>query len=196
MEILINILDYIKTNIDNNYTLTLIFFFIFLILFNSFSIPGNLIFISSTGYFFGIYIGFFISITSIVLGSFIFFLFANLYTKKLIPKKIYKYSINLKNHIKDSSLEYLIIFRMIPGTPLFLQNILLSFLNISKIKFILSSFLGFTPLVFVVVFVGNQFKDLNKFKNLSFIDFFSFNFLIFIVLIIIFLLIRIFYKNK
>ena len=196
MEILINILDYIKTNIDNNYTLTLIFFFIFLILYNSFSIPGNLIFISSTGYFFGIYIGFFISITSIVLGSFIFFLFANLYTKKLIPKKIYKYSINLKNHIKDSSLEYLIIFRMIPGTPLFLQNILLSFLNISKIKFILSSFLGFTPLVFVVVFVGNQFKDLNKFKNLSFIDFFSFNFLIFIVLIIIFLLIRIFYKNK
>ena len=196
MEILINILDYIKTNIDNNYTLTLIFFFIFLILYNSFSIPGNLIFISSTGYFFGIYIGFFISITSIVLGSFIFFLFANLYTKKLIPKKIYKYSIYLKNHIKDSSLEYLIIFRMIPGTPLFLQNILLSFLNISKIKFILSSFLGFTPLVFVVVFVGNQFKDLNKFKNLSFIDFFSFNFLIFIVLIIIFLLIRIFYKNK
>ena len=196
MEILINILDYIKTNIDNNYTLTLIFFFIFLILYNSFSIPGNLIFISSTGYFFGIYIGFFISITSIVLGSFIFFLFANLYTKKLIPKKIYKYSIYLKNHIKDSSLEYLIIFRMIPGTPLFLQNILFSFLNISKIKFILSSFLGFTPLVFVVVFVGNQFKDLNKFKNLSFIDFFSFNFLIFIVLIIIFLLIRIFYKNK
>jgi uncharacterized membrane protein YdjX (TVP38/TMEM64 family) len=85
---------------------------------------------------------------------------------------------------------------MIPGVPLFLQNLLLSLLNITKIKFILSSFVGFTPLVFIIVFVGNQLTNIDKLKNLSISEIFSFKYLIFIFFFIIFLLIRIIYKNK
>ena len=155
MEILLNFLDHIKINVENNFILTFLFFFIFLLFYSSFSIPGNPIFIAATGYFFGIYIGYFISIIALVLGSLIFFSFFNIFIRKIFPGIFDKYVNNLNKYISNSSIEYLIIFRMIPGPPLFLQNLLLSFLNIDKIKFILTSFIGFTPLVFFMVFIAN-----------------------------------------
>ena len=85
---------------------------------------------------------------------------------------------------------------MIPGPPLLLQNLLLSFLNITKINFIISSFVGFSPIVFATVFIGNQLNDIDKIKNVSLNDIISFKFLIFIFCIIIFLSIRILYKKK
>jgi len=66
-------LDFLNTYIDTNYNFSILIFFVFLLVYNTFSIPGNLIFVVSTGYFFGIYIGYIISILSIVLGSLIFF---------------------------------------------------------------------------------------------------------------------------
>lgn len=196
MEIFLNFLNYIEINVEYNFIFTFLIFFIFLLIYNSFSIPGNPIFIATTGYFFGIYIGYFMSIITLVLGSLIFFIFFNFFIKKILPGIFYKYSNNIKNYISNSSLEYLIIFRMLPGPPLFLQNSILSFLNITKIKFILSTFIGFTPFVFFLVFIGNQFKDIDKLKKLSINDIFSFKFLIFLFFFIIFLLLRIRYKKK
>ena len=66
-------LDFLNIYIDTNYNFSILIFFVFLLFYNTFSIPGNLIFVVSTGYFFGIYIGYIISILSIVLGSLIFF---------------------------------------------------------------------------------------------------------------------------
>ena len=196
METFLSFLDYIKINVEYNFILTFLIFFIFLIFYSSFSIPGNPIFITATGYFFGIYIGYFISIISLVLGSLIFFSFFNFFIRKIFPGFINKYVNNLNKYISNSTIEYLIIFRIIPGTPLFLQNLLLSFLKITKKKFILTSFIGFTPIVFLMAFVGNQLNDIDKLKDFSINDFFSFKFLIFIFFFIIFLLIRIFYKKK
>ena len=196
MEILLNFLDYIKLNVENNYVFTFFLFFIFLLIYNSFSIPGNLIFVASTGYFFGIYIGYFLSIFSLVLGSLLFFSFSQFFIEKIFSNFINKYRNNFQRYLSNSSIEYLIIFRMIPGPPLFLQNLILSFLNISKIKFFITSFIGFSPLIFIVVFIGNQLSDIDKIKTLSFNDIFSFKFLIFILCLIFFLSLRIFYKKK
>ena len=196
MEILLNFLDYIKLNVENNYVFTFFLFFIFLLIYNSFSIPGNLIFVASTGYFFGIYIGYFLSIFSLVLGSLLFFSFSQFFIEKIFSNFINKYRNNFQRYLSNSSIEYLIIFRMIPGPPLFLQNLILSFLNISKIKFFITSFIGFSPLIFIVVFIGNQLSDIDKIKTLSFNDIFSFKFLIFILCLIFFLSFRIFYKKK
>ena len=196
MEILFNFFDFIKINVEYNFYFTFLIFFIFLLFYNTFAIPGSFIFISATGYFFGIYLAYFIGIFTLVFGSFIFFSFSTIFFKKLFPKIINNYTVNIENYISNSSLEYLIIFRMIPGPPLFLQNLLLSLINIKKINFIISSFIGFSPVVFVSVYVGHQLKEIDKLKNISFNDIFSFKFLIFIFCIIIFLLIRIFYKKK
>ena len=196
MSIFYLFLDYIKINIENNFIITFVIFLIFLTIYISFSIPGNLIFICSTGYFFGIYFGFLISIFSLVFGSLIFFIFISIIMKKFIPKIYQKYSEKANKYISGSSLEYLIIFRMIPGPPLMLQNICLSITNISKTKFLISSFLGFSPLTFVAVFVGYQLNNFQNLKNIKINSIFSLEFFLFISLIIFFLIIRIIFKKK
>ena len=190
------ILNYIEVSIDNNFYLTFFIFFTFLLIYNIFSIPGNLIFIASTGYFFGILLGFLISITSIVLGSLIFFLYASFILKKYLPNLFYKFSKKINNYISNSSFEYLIMLRIIPGPPLILQNLILSTLNVKKFNFITSSFIGFSPIILVVVFFGNQLTNFDKLKDFSLKNVFSLEFLIFIILIFFILLVRILYKKN
>jgi len=189
-------LDFIKLNIENNFILTFLLFFVFLLFYSAFSIPGNLIFIASTGYFFGIYFGFILSILGLVFGSLIFFIFSKYFFKKIFPNIYLKYSNNVSNYISKSSIEYLIIFRMIPGLPLILQNLCLSLLDIKKGAFILTSLVGFSPIVFTTVFIGYQFNNIDNLKKLSFSDLFSKEFIIFIILIITILIIKIIYKKN
>ena len=196
MEILITFLDYIKFNIEYNFMFTFFLFFTFMLFYNSFSLPGNIIFMASAGYFFGILLGFFLSIITLVFGSFLFFTFIHYFLKIIKPNFIDKYIKSLQNYISKSTISYLIIFRMIPGIPLFLQNLLLSFINISKKNFLISSFFGFTPIVFIVVFIGHTLNDINKIKELSVSDFFSYNSIIFILFLSIIMGVKFFYKKK
>ena len=135
------------------------------------------------------------SILSLVLGSLVFFIFSKFFLKKLFPNIYLKYSNNVSNYISKSSIEYLIIFRMLPGLPLMMQNLCLSLLNIKKTTFFLTSLVGFSPIVFTTVFIGYQLNNLDNLKKLSLADLFSKEFIIFIIFIITFLIIKIIYKK-
>ena len=195
MDIIYDFLVYFKLMVSDYYFYSLFFFFIFLLIYNSFCIPGNIFFIAASGYFYGLFIGFLISIITIVLGSLFFFTFSSFIFKNFFSKTFYKYSKNIDKHISNSSLEYLIIFRFIPGTPLMIQNLLLSILNIKKTLFIISTLLGLSPFVLLIVYFGNH---LNKFDNLTKITFstlLSTEFLIFLIIMISLLGLRIFLKK-
>ena len=112
-------------------------------------------------------------------------------------KKYYMKIANKINFfIKDSSIEYLIIFRLIQGNPLFFQNLCLSFLNISKTKFILTSIAGLSPSIIIFTYVGSKLLQIYEIKNITYNEIFSKEF-IFILIIFIFLLIfRIIYNYK
>ena len=197
MDIIFIILEYIKTQVDNNFYFSFICISFFLFIYNSFSIPGNTIFMVAIGYFFGIYLGYLISISTLVLGSLIFFIFSSVFLEKISPKTIVRYSGKIDQYISNSAIEYLIIFRMIPGPPLFLQNLILSLLKISKTKFLLSSFIGFSPLVFILVFFGHNLSNFNYIKTFRLNDILSLKFILFIFFIIILLVVRIiFIKRK
>ena len=196
MEIFFLILDFIKLNVEINYFITLLILFIYLFLHNSLSLPGGIIFFAASGYFYGIYIGFLISIISLVLGSLFFFVYVSLLLKKIFPEKYKNYSKKITTYLADSSFEYLILIRMIPGPPLMLQNLLLSILNIKKTLFSLTTFIGFSPIVFVSVFFGYQLNNFNSLKSIIFSDIFSLEFLIFIFFIIILVFLKVFYKKK
>ena len=189
-------LNFLNIYIDTNYNFSILIFFVFLLVYNTFSIPGNLIFIVSAGYFFGIYIGYIISILSIVLGSLIFFTFSKLFLKKLFTNIYDKYSTKINKYISNSSIEYLILFRMIPGPPLMMQNVFLSILKINSIKFILTSFIGFSPIIFVAVYFGSKIKSFESIKNITINSILSRDFLIFVGLMIFFLSLRIIFKKK
>ena len=196
MDFVLYFLDYIQLKIEHNYYFSLIIFLSLMILYNSFSLPGNPIFMTSAGFLYGISIGFFVSIIGIVLGSLIFYLFVSFLFKKIFPSFYNKYSSKAHSYLSDSTFEYLIIFRMIPGFPLIVQNLVLTILKIDKLKFIISSIIGFSPLVFAFVYFGKQLNNISKLKSFTFSDIFSLEILILIFLLILLISIRIVYVKK
>lgn len=196
IDVIFNFLLQFDLLIKNNLELSLILYFLFSFLFFTFSLPGSLIIILASSFFFGFITGFIINITTIVLGSLCFFLFFKNIFKKYFNKQIEKFSDKLNKIIKKSSFEYLVLLRLIFGVPLFVQNLFLSTLNISKTKFIISSFIGFTPYFLLFSFIGNQFSDLIEVKEFQLSNILSFELILIFLLLIIFLLLRIFFKFK
>ena len=196
IDVIFNFLIQFDLLIKNNLELSLILYFLFSFLFFTFSLPGSLIIILASSFFFGFITGFIINITTIVLGSLCFFLFFKNIFKKYFNKQIEKFSDKLNKIIKKSSFEYLVLLRLIFGVPLFVQNLFLSTLNISKTKFIISSFIGFTPYFLLFSFIGNQFSNLIEIKEFQLSNILSFELILIFLILIIFLLIRIFFKFK
>ncbi len=196
IDVIFNFLIQFDLLIKNNLELSLILYFLFSFLFFTFSLPGSLIIILASSFFFGFITGFIINITTIVLGSLCFFLFFKNLFKKYFNKQIEKFSDKLNKIIKKSSFEYLVLLRLIFGVPLFVQNLFLSTLNISKTKFIISSFIGFTPYFLLFSFIGNQFSNLIEIKEFQLSNILSFELILIFLILIILLLIRIFFKFK
>ena len=196
IDVIFNFLIQFDLLIKNNLELSLILYFLFSFLFFTFSLPGSLIIILASSFFFGFITGFIINITTIVLGSLCFFLFFKNLFKKYFNKQIEKFCDKLNTIIKKSSFEYLVLLRLIFGVPLFVQNLFLSTLNISKTKFIISSFIGFTPYFLLFSFIGNQFSDLIEIKEFQLSNILSFELILIFLLLIIFFLLRIFFKFK
>ncbi len=196
IDIIFNFLIQFDLLVKNNIELSLVLYFLFSFLFFTFSLPGSLIIILASSFFFGFITGFIINITTIVLGSLCFFLFFKNIFKKYFYKQIEKFSGKLNRIIKKSSFEYLVLIRLIFGVPLFVQNLFLSTLNISKTKFIISSFIGFSPYFLIFSFIGNQFSDLIEVKEFQLSNILSFELILIFLILIIFLLLRIFFKFK
>ncbi len=196
IDFIFNFLIQFDLLIKNNLELSLFLYFLFSFLFFTFSLPGSLIIILASSFFFGFITGFIINITTIVLGSLCFFLFFKNIFKKYLNKQIEKFSDKLNKIIKKSSFEYLVLLRLIFGVPLFVQNLFLSTLNISKTKFIISSFIGFTPYFLLFSFIGNQFSDLIEVKEFQLSNILSFELILIFLVLIMFLLLRIFFKFK
>ena len=188
------ILNYIQILVFDNYLLALISYFIFCLLFFFLSLPGGIIVTLSSGFFFGFYIGFLINIISITIGSLFFIILSKYFLANYFNNYLLKYTDKLNKIIKKSSYEYLILIRLIFGIPLFIQNLFISTLEISKFKFILSSFIGFTPYFLIFSFVGDKISNLLEIKSFSIKNIFSIEIIVILIILVLILIFRIFYK--
>ena len=182
-DFIINSLLQFNVIIENNYELSIILYFIFSLIFFTMSLPGTLIIVLASSFFFGFYVGFLINIISVVFGSLIFFIFF----KKIFNKYFIKYLDNYSEKLNKL---------VISAIPLFVQNIFLSTLHISKKKFLISSFLGLSPYFLFFTFVGDQFSSLIELKSFKMKDFLTTEFILIILVLIIILISRIFFKIK
>ena len=182
--------------IEINYILSIFLFFTFILFYSIFSLPGLIVFFVFSGYIFGIFISYLICIVSFSLGSFCFFIISKNILSKLFKKYYAKYTNKVNKFIKNSTLEYLIIFRLIPGTPLMVQNIILSLLDISSFRFILSTSIGATPFILFSILIGNKLNNIDSLKNFNSKDIFTVDLLLILFVIIFFIMIRVIYKKK
>ena len=194
-EIIFNFLINLNEFVSTYYIFSFCLFFIISTLYFTFSLPGGIIIILSSGFFFGFIGGFFLNIISICLGSLIFIIFSKTLIKGLFEKYYVKFSDKLSTYIKSSSYEYLILIRLIIGPPLLFQNICISLLNISKTKILITSFIGFTPLMLLFSYLGSHVSNIIELKAFTIADIFTSEIIIIFVLIISILFFRIFIKK-
>ena len=185
----------INNFINTYYIFSFIIYFIFSIVFFMFSLPGGLIILMGSGFFFGFLNGFLINITSISLGSLIFITFSNNLFKKLFNKAYNKYSKKISGYISSSSYEYLILIRLVVGPPLIFQNLCISLLDISKTKILISSVIGFSPSMFIFSYSGNHASNIIQLKEFTLSKLISFEILLVLIFLIILTLLKIFFKK-
>tara|TARA_B100000575_G_scaffold275446_1_gene260050 strand:+ start:1377 stop:1982 length:606 start_codon:yes stop_codon:yes gene_type:complete len=188
------ILNYMQSLVDSNYLSALVIYFLFCFLFFFLSLPGGLIITLSSGFFFGFYIGFFINIISITLGSLFFTIISKYLLINFFKNFLSKYLNKLKRIMKKSTLEYLILIRIILGTPLIIQNLFISTLEISKFKFIISSLIGFTPYTLIFSYAGDRLSNLMEIKYFSLASFITIEIIIIIIIFVGIIILRIFSK--
>ena len=194
-EIILSIFSNVNYFINNYYIYSFCLYFILSIFFFTLSLPGGPIILIGSGFFFGFFLGFILNLFSISLGSLIFIILSKTILSKLFNKYYDKFSGKLSNYIKDSSYEYLILIRLIIGPPLVFQNICISLLNIPKFKIFFSSIIGFTPLMLLFSYLGSYVSNIIELQSFTFSKIFSPEILFIIVLLIVLISLRIYYKR-
>ena len=182
--------------IEDNFYFNFIIYFIISFFIFFFSIPGSTLIIITSAFFLDVYYAFLINILSISLGSLFFIIFIKKLLIRYFEKYINKYFYIFEKIIKKSSLEYLILLRLIIGPPLFIQNIFLATLNVSKMSIFFSTLIGFTPYFILYTIIGNQISNLQSIKQLTFRNIISLEFLIILSALAVFLILRIYLKSK
>ena len=194
-EFIYSFISYLNNIISVYYFYSLFLYFIILILFFTFSLPGGLIVLIASGFFFGFIQGFFINIISISLGSLFFIIFSKNLLSKMFNKYYLKFSNKLSGYIKNTSIEYLILVRLFIGPPLAFQNICISLLNVSKMKIFLTTIIGFIPQMLLFSYIGSYFSNIIELQSIVFSEIFSKEILFTIGLLIFLILLRIYFKK-
>ena len=194
-EFIYSIIISVNNYINVYYFYSFCIYFVFSIIFFTFSLPGGTIILIGSGFFFGFIQGFIINIFSISFGSLIFIIFSKTLLNNISKKYNLKFSDKVSNYLKNSSYEYLILIRLLIGMPLIFQNICISMLNISKIKIFITSLIGFTPIILVFSYFGSFASNIVELKSYTFSEILSREMLIMFCLVIILLIIRIYFKK-
>ncbi len=190
---------YLEQMVGKNLYFNLLIFFLFSLVWISLLGFGSPLLLIS-GILFGKWIGTFISILSISVGSLALYSIASFFFKDLVHNILEKKFIKYIHLFRRNEFNYFLAFRLTGGLgiPFGLQNILPVLFNIKKINYFFASFLGFVPMFFIWNTIGS---GLNQYIKLS--DNFSFINLLLtkeiylpIILFLVVMLVSFFIKKK
>ncbi len=112
------------------------------------------------GFLFGTWIGGAISIIGGTIGAFCIFLIAKFFFLDFIKRKfLNKYSY-IENYFNKNDLELMILIRIIPLVPFFIQNLILAGLGAKNNKFFFTTLIGLSPWSFIFGSIGQGLEDI------------------------------------
>ena len=188
---------------NNNFLLFSIIFFIFCIvwvLFLGFASP-LLIF---GGFVFGQWWGFSLVLIGSTIGATLLYFLAGLFFKDVIEEKLIKKFSKFKEYFLKNDLLYFMCFRFVGGggTPYAIQNVLPVIFNMPLKNYAAATFLGSFPSMFVTVAIGvgiekiiDKNSELSMFKVLSSPEIYIPLICFFAILVLAYIIKRIFLKN-
>ena len=127
------------------------------------------------GFIFGKWFGTLILVSGNTIGGVLLYLLAKTFFSELVEKKLAHRISKFINFFKKNELWYFMCFRLIGGAgiPYPIQNLLPVIFNMSAKNYIIATFLGIIPSVFVVVALGSGIENIiDKNAELSFVSVF------------------------
>ena len=149
-----------KLNIlkENNLILLISIFFLITVLWVvllGFGSPIALI----GGFIFGKWIGTIVVTTALSIGALCLYIFAKYFLYDLLKENLFTKFKNLNSMFKNKELLVMIIFRFIGMVPFFLANLLPVIFNVNAKNYLLGTFVGIIPAVFIIVSLGSGFSE-------------------------------------
>ena len=155
----------LEQTIGKNLYINLLIFFLFCLIWVSLLGFGSPLLLIS-GILFGKWIGTFISVLSISVGTLILYSIANFFFKDLVYNLLEKRFSKYIHLFRKNEFNYFLAFRLTGGLgiPFGPQNVLPVIFNIKKSNYFFASFLGFIPMFFIMNSIGS---GLNKYIKLA-----------------------------
>lgn len=135
-------------------------YLIFIFLFTAgciFMIPGS-IFIITAGIVFGPIIGFIVALIGQSLGATMTFLIGKYLARGIIEDKVSNNQIfkKIDDGVEENGTSFLILTRLVPVFPYFLQNYAYGLTKIKLSKYIIVSVICMLPGTFIISYMGNE----------------------------------------
>ena len=156
------------------------------------------------GFIFGKWFGIFLLVIGMSIGATILYIIGNYFFKEIIKERFLNKYKDLETKFKKSEFIYLLIYRFIGGIPFAVSNVLPCIFNVRVNNFFWATMIGITPQLFLWVSIGSGLEKVIE-KNLEapkiidliyspdiYIPLLGF----IILLIITFLLRKLFFQNK
>mmetsp|Transcript_14862 Transcript_14862/g.58289 ORF Transcript_14862/g.58289 Transcript_14862/m.58289 type:complete len:342 (+) Transcript_14862:55-1080(+) len=120
--------------------------------------PLNLV----SGFLFDLWFGYLIAITGTLLGSVVCYMWSLTLVRdwaeaKLKSKRLFR---AIEHGTHENSMKLIILTHLSPVMPTSILNYLFATMGVDFIKFLVATFLGVTPLMFIAIYVGSLSADL------------------------------------
>ena len=148
---------------------TLLYFFIFFLIYFSisvFAIPVAALFSLLIGALFGFYKGVLLVSFSSSLGALVCFLLSRYLFRDYLQKKFNKKLSKINKEIKENGHSFLFLMRMTPVIPFFLINLLYGLTKIKALDFYIISQLGMLAGTCLYINAGNQISEVHSVEEL------------------------------
>ena len=111
------------------------------------------------GFIFGKWIGTIIVTTALSIGALCLYIFAKYFLYDFLKENLFTKFKNLNLMFQKKELLVMIIFRFVGIVPFFLANLLPVIFNINAKNYLIGTFIGILPAVFIMVSLGSGFSD-------------------------------------
>ena len=143
---------------ENNLILLIFIFFLLSALWTVFLGFGTPIALVG-GFIFGKWIGTIVVTTALSIGALCLYSFAKYFLYDFLKENLFTKYKNLNLMFQKKQLLVMILFRFVGLVPFFLANLLPVIFNINKKNYLLGTFVGIMPAIFIMVSLGSGFSD-------------------------------------
>ena len=151
----------------------------------------------SGGLFFGAIIGGIIVTISATLGSMFFFIGAKYFFYDFFKKRVLRHLVKFEYNFKKNEFGFLLILRLVPALPFVVQTLIAACLGANITKFFWATLLGIMPVTFIITNIGSSIHEIIlSGEEVSLHLIYQPQYIVPILLLLLFTVLGIFFKNK